>query len=293
MLSQLLANGIASGCGFAIVALGFALIYNTTRTFHFAHGAVYTWSAYLLHTFLNLWHLPLSVALGLTVLLAAVIGIAIDEVLYRPLVKRNSSQLIQMLSSLGLYIMLVNVLAMVYGNETKVLNPGIQPTYTFSGVILTQVQLVTIVCCIVLFIGLVLLLRRTRLGNIVRALRDDPELVSAVGVNPRRVRWAVFALGSALAAVAAMLAGLDIGIDPNIGMNALLNGAVAVIIGGIGIFEGAAVGGLGIGVLQSLAVWRLSTRWQDAVTFVLLIVFLLFRPQGVFGGRRRAEEVSR
>jgi branched-chain amino acid transport system permease protein len=76
-------------------------------------------------------------------------------------------------------------------------------------------------------------------------------------------------------------------------MNALLNGAVAVIIGGIGIFEGAAVGGLGIGVLQSLAVWRLSTRWQDAVTFVLLIVFLLFRPQGVFGGRRRAEEVSR
>jgi branched-chain amino acid transport system permease protein len=293
MLSQLLANGIASGCGYAIVALGFALIYNTTRTFHFAHGAVYTWSAYFLHTLLNLWHVPLAVALVLTVLLAAVLGIAIDEALYRPLVKRNSSQLIQMLSSLGLYIMLVNILAMVYGNETKVLNPGIQPTYTFSGVILTQVQLATVVCCIVLFGGLVLLLRRTRLGNIVRALRDDPELVSAVGVNPRRVRWAVFALGSALAAVAAMLAGLDIGIDPNIGMNALLNGAVAVIIGGIGIFEGAAVGGLGIGVLQSLAVWRLSARWQDAMTFVLLIVFLLFRPQGVFGGRRRAEEVSR
>jgi len=293
MLSQLLANGIAAGCGYAIVALGFAFIYNTTRTFHFAHGAVYTWSAYFLHTFFNLWHLPLVVSLVLTVLLAAVLGVAIDEVLYRPLVRRNSSQLIQMLSSLGLYIVLVNVVAMVYGNETKVLNPGIQPTHTYAGIILTQVQLLTIICCIVLFAGLVLLLRRTRLGNIIRALRDDPELVSAMGVNPRRVRWAVFALGSALAAVAAMLAGLDIGIDPNIGMNALLNGAVAVIIGGIGIFEGAAVGGLGIGILQSLAIWRLSARWQDAVTFVLLIVFLLFRPQGLFGGRRRAEEFSR
>jgi branched-chain amino acid transport system permease protein len=90
-----------------------------------------------------------------------------------------------------------------------------------------------------------------------------------------------------------MLAGLDIGIDPNIGMNALLSGAVAVIVGGLGTFEGAAVGGLGLGFLQGLAVWRLSARWQDAVTFVLLVVFLLFRPQGIFGGRRRVEEFSR
>jgi branched-chain amino acid transport system permease protein len=293
MLSQLLANGFATGCGYAIVALGFALIYNTTRTFHFAHGAVYVVSAYLLYTFYNLWHLPLAIALVLTPAAAAALGIAIDETLYRPLVKRGSSQLIQMLSSLGLYIVLVNVVAMIYGNETKVLSPGIQATYTFGGVILTRVQLAAIVCCALLFVGIVLLLRRTRLGVTVRALRDDPGLVSAMGVNPRRVRWAVFALGSALAAVAAMLAGLDVGIDPNIGMTAILNGAVGVIIGGIGIFEGAVLGGLGIGVLQGLAIWQLSARWQDAVTFVLLIVFLLFRPQGVFGGRRRAEEFAR
>jgi branched-chain amino acid transport system permease protein len=293
MLIQLLANGLATGCGYAIVALGFALIYNTTRTFHFAHGAVYAISAYLLFTFYNLWHLPLGVALVLTPAVAALLGVAIDEVLYRPLVKRNASQLIQMLSSLGLYIVLVNCIPMLYGNETRVLYAGVQPTYNFGSIILTQVQLATIATSGVAFAGTVLLLRRTRLGNIVRGLRDDPDLVSVMGVNPRRVRWAVFALGSALAAIAAMLSGLDVGIDPNIGMNALLNGAVGVIIGGIGIFEGAAFGGLAIGLLQSLAVWQLSSRWQDAVTFVLLIVFLLFRPQGVFGGRRRAEEFAR
>ena len=293
MLAQLLANGFAAGCGYAIVALGFALIYNTTRTFHFAHGAVYTLSAYLLYAFYNVWHVPLGIALVITPLVAAAIGIGIDEALYQPLVRRGSSQLIQMLSSLGLYIVLINVVAMVFGNETKVLSPGIQPTFEAGGVILTRIQLATILASVLLFVGLVLLLHRTRLGIIVRALRDDQDLVSAMGTSPRVVRWAVFALGSALAAVAAMLSGLDVGIDPNIGMAAILNGVVAVIIGGIGIFEGAALGGLAIGILQSLAIWRLSARWQDSVTFVLLIVFLLFRPQGVFGGRRRAEELVR
>jgi branched-chain amino acid transport system permease protein len=261
--------------------------------FHFVHGAIYVLSAYLLYTLYSVWHLPVVVALILVPLLAALIGVLVDELLYRPLVKRGSSLLIQMLSSLGLYIVLVNVIAMVYGNETKVLYPGIQPTVELGGVILTRIQVATAASGIVLFVAVVVLLRRTRLGNIIRALRDDPDLVSAMGINPRLVRWAVFALGSALAAVAAMLAGLDVGIDPNIGMNALLNGAVGVIIGGIGIFEGAALGGVTIGVLQSLSIWQLSARWQDAVTFVLLILFLLFRPQGLFGGRRRAEEYAR
>lgn len=293
MLVQLLANGFVAGCGYAVVALGFGLIYNTTRTFHFAHGAVYALSAYLLYSFHILVRLPLAVALVLTAVLAALIGIGIDEALYRPLVKRGSSHLIQMLSSLGLYIVLVNVVAMLYGNETKVLSSGVQPTYALAGVVLTRVQVATVVVGLVLFTGLVLLLRRTRLGRILRALRDDPDLVSAMGFDPRLVRWAVFALGSAFAAVAAMVAGLDVGIDPNIGMAALLSAAVAVIIGGIGVFEGAALGGLGLGLLQSLVVWRLSSRWQDAVTLILLVAFIVFRPQGMFGPRRRAEEFDR
>ena len=120
MLAQLLANGLVTGCGYAIVALGFAFIYNTTRVFHFVHGAIYVLSAYLLYTLYSVWHVPIVVALIAVPLLAALIGVLVDEVLYRPLVKRGSSLLIQMLSSLGLYIVLVNVIAMVYGNETKV-----------------------------------------------------------------------------------------------------------------------------------------------------------------------------
>ncbi|MBN1155650.1 branched-chain amino acid ABC transporter permease [candidate division KSB1 bacterium] len=292
MLLQLLANGIISGCSYAIVALGFAFIYNTTRTFHFAHGGVYTLSVYLFYTLYNLWALPLIVAIVITVAVTAFVGILIDKIIYIPLVKRGSSLFIQMLSSLGLYIVLINFVAMIYGNETKVLSPGIQPTYSFGSLILTQIQLATAIAFVVLFIGVIVVLKKTRLGKTIRAMRDDPQLVSVLGINPRRVRRVVFALGSALAACAAVLSGLDIGTDPNVGMAAILNGAVAVIIGGVGIFEGAALGAFLLGILQSLAIWQASARWQEMITFLILILFLLFRPQGILGVRHRIEEVS-
>jgi branched-chain amino acid transport system permease protein len=292
MITQLLANGIVAGCAYALVAHGFALIYNTTRTFHFAHGAVYTLAAYLFYTMRNLWSLPLFPAMALTLGLVAIFGILIDEMIYKPLVKRSSSLLIQLLSSLGLYIVIVNFIAMIYGNETKVLSPGVQPTYSIGSLILTQIQVATAIAFIALFSGLIILLKKTRLGKIIRAMRDDPQLVSVMGINPRRVRRVVFALGSALAAVAAMLLGLDVGVDPNIGMAAVLNGAVAVIIGGVGIFTGAALGALLLGILQSLAIWQASARWQDMVTFLVLILFLLFRPEGILGVRRRIEEAT-
>jgi branched-chain amino acid transport system permease protein len=228
----------------------------------------------------------------LTVGLAAILGVLIDEVIHVPLDERDSPMLIHLLSSLGLYIALVNVIAMFYGNQTKVLSQGAQPTYSEGGIILTQVQVATVGVAVSLFIGLVVLLRKTRLGQQLRAMRDDPELVAVMGLNPRTLRRVVFGLGSALAAVAAILLGLDVGIDPHIGLAAVLNGAVAVIIGGIGLFEGAALGALVLGLLQSMAVWQASARWQEAVTFGVLILFLLFRPQGILGTQRRVEEVA-
>jgi branched-chain amino acid transport system permease protein len=292
LVFQLLANGFVTGCAYALVALGFALIYNTTRIFHIAHGAVYAVAAYLFYSFYVLWGIPLMGAAFLTVVGATVLGVLIDEVIHVPLDEQDSSMLIHLLSSLGLYIALVNVIAMFYGNQTMVISSGVGTTYSVGGVILTQIQVATVVVAVVLFIGLVVLLRKTRLGQQLRAMRDDPELITVMGLNPRTLRRVVFGLGSALAAVAAILLGLDVGIDPHIGLAAVLNGAVAVIIGGIGLFEGAAVGALVLGLLQSVAVWQASARWQEAVTFGVLILFLLFRPQGILGKRRRVEETT-
>ncbi|MDQ7063523.1 MAG: branched-chain amino acid ABC transporter permease [candidate division KSB1 bacterium] len=290
MLSQLFANGIVSGCLYALMALGFVLIYNTTRIFHIAHGAVFTASAYIFYFFLIVLHVSAWLALLLTLFLAAGIGMAIEHFVYQPLERKNSSLLIALLSSLGLYTVIVNLIAMFFGNETKVLRPGIEKTYQFGDIILTRIQILEVVAFVILFPLIMFVLKATFWGKAVRAVRDNQQLAMVMGIRIHQIRYSVFALGSALAAVAAMLQSLDVGMDPHVGMPILLVAAVAVIIGGVGTFHGAVLGAFLIAILQSLVIWKISARWIDAVTFTLLIIFLVFRPEGILGKRKRVEE---
>jgi branched-chain amino acid transport system permease protein len=292
MLVQILLNGIVSGFAYALVAFGFALIYSTTKIFHFAHGGIYTLAAYLMFTFYNQMHFPLLVAVLLSLTLSSILGVAIDELIYVPLTKRSSTLLVQMISSLGLYIVIVNSIALFYGNETKIVTPGVQPSFRIGTVILSRIQIATLLASLLLCLFLIFILKKTKLGLMIRAMRDNPELLSIVGVNPRMIRWFVFAMGSFLAAVPSILVGLDVGIDPNIGMSAFLAGSVSVIVGGVGVFEGAPLGALLLGLTQSLVIWKASARWQDAIAFLILILFLLFRPQGILGIRRRIDEAT-
>jgi len=292
MLWQLLANGLVNGCLLAMTAFGFALIYNTTRIFHIAHGAIYTASAYLCYIFLVKlgWNNLLSIFLSL--ILTALMGVITELFVYAPLERRRASLSVALISSLGLYIVLVNLIAMLFGNETKVLRQNVATTFYFGPVILTHLQLSQVIVATILLPLLLIFLRVTDWGKKIRALRDDPILTEVMGVNIRMVRLFVFALGSALAGTAAILYALDVGIDPHVGMPALLTAAVALIVGGVGTFEGAIVGAFLLGILQSLLIWQVSTRWIDTVTFALLIFFLLFRPQGLLGQRRRLEEAT-
>jgi len=289
---QLMMNGIVMGCLYALIALGFAFVYNTTRIFHIAHGALYVAGVYLFYTFYNVLEVPLVVSILITLPILALIGGFLDWSVHQPLDRENSSLLVHLLSSLGIYIVIVNLIAMIYGNETKIIFPGIQKTFQFGGIILTSIQLLTAVVFLIVFAGILLLLHKTDLGKKIRAMRDDPELLSVLGVNTHGLRLIVFSLGAVLAGIASILTGMDVGMDPHIGFSAVLNGAVAVIIGGVGFFEGAAAGGFIIGLLQSLIIWQTSARWEEAGTFLLLIIFLLWRPQGLFSSGQRAEEVT-
>ena len=287
---QLLLNGLVNGCAFALVALGFALIYNTTRIFHFAHGGIYVLSGYLFFQFYTLYGLPVWLAVPITLLLTAIVGILIDLLIYRPLDQRGASTMMHMLSSLGLYIIVVNVLCMIYGNQSKILVSGLLSTVQFGGLRLNVVQIATAATLIVVFIGFSVALRYSNLGLKLRAMRDNQTLLALYGVNPNTIRLFVFGVGSALCALASILVGLDVGIDPHIGMSAVIVAAVALIVGGIGNFKGSIYGALLLGCLQSIAVWQMSARWQDLVTFLVLILFLLFRPQGIMGRKGRVEE---
>jgi branched-chain amino acid transport system permease protein len=278
------------GSLYALSALGFGLIYNTTRVFHIAYGAVYTVSAYLLFALWTQYKIPLGIALIIASILTILLGILIDIHVYQPLLRQSSSFLIVMISSLAVYIITVNIIALIFGNEIKVLRSGVATTFSLGQVILSDIQILQIVAFAFVFFTLVLSLKWTNFGKIIRAMRDNPDLLSLMGIDLQKVRWLIFGLGSLLAGLAAMLQALDVGIDPNIGMSAVLIAAVAVIIGGVGILEAPAFGGLLLGVLQSVVIWQASGRWQEAVTFALLILFLLFKPEGIFGQRRRLEE---
>jgi branched-chain amino acid transport system permease protein len=290
MIPQLLANGIVSGCVYALIALGFGLIYNTTRIFHLAHGVIYTATSYFFYLLFRMIGFNLYLGFSISLALCMLFGTLMELFVYYPLYRRKASPGVILISSLGIYIFIVNLIAMLFGNETKILSPGISKTYHVGSVILTRIQLMELFAFVLLFPLYLLLLRRTGIGRIIRALADNPLLITVLGVDIRKIRIFVFAFGSLLAGIAANLVALDVGMDPNVGLEAFLIAAVAVIIGGVGNFNGAAVGALLLGVLQNLMVWKISARWTDTLVFAVLILFLLFRPQGILGGRRRLEE---
>jgi branched-chain amino acid transport system permease protein len=290
MILQFLANGLVAGAVYSIVALGFSLIYNATKVFHIAHGAVYTTSAYIFYSFYRMFGLPLSISILGGLLAGIILGILMEIGIYRQLYEKRAPSGISLVSSIGIYILVVNFIALVYGNETKVLSPGIGKTYEIGNIIVTRIQVYEVIVFIIIFVLYFLLLKKTNFGRLIKALANNPTLLSTFGVEASALRIGIFSLGSLFAGISSCLVALDVGIDPHVGMPALLISAVAMIIGGIGVFESAAIGGFIIGILQNLVVWRISSRWQEAVTFILLIIFLLLRPQGILGTRRRVEE---
>lgn len=290
MVLQLLANGIAAGCTYALVALGFGLIYNTTRIFHLAHGAIYTATSYLFYLFFRVLGINPYLSFSSSLALCMLMGALMEVVIYHPLYRRGASPGVVLISSLGVYIFVVNLIAMLFGNETKILSPGVSKTYHIGSVILTRAQLLELLAFALVFPLYLLLLKGTRTGKAIRALADNPLLITVLGIDVRRMRILVFALGSLMAGIGANLVALDVGMDPHVGLSAFLIAAVATIIGGVGSFPGPALGALVLGALQNIMVWKISARWTETMVFAVLILFLLFRPEGILGVRRRLEE---
>jgi branched-chain amino acid transport system permease protein len=287
---QFLAYGVCSGFALSLVALGFGLIYYSTRVFHFAHGATYAIAAYSAYYLIGVLKLSILPAVAVALVVAALSGLLAEWVIYWPLHRRKGSQEVLMISSLGAYVIVVNAIALLTGNDSKVLRPGVEQSVDFGSFILTRIQILQVVVGMIAMTGLWAVLRWGRTGHLWRALADNPDLLAVLGINERRARSLVFAAGSALCGLGAVLNAMDVGIDPQIGMGVVLAAAVACIVGGLKRFLAPVAGAMVLGLLQNLAVWRWSSEWQPAITYGLLVVFLLLRPQGLLGQRRRLEE---
>jgi branched-chain amino acid transport system permease protein len=283
MLSQILLDSLIAGSIYALVALGFGLVYSTAGFFHFAHGAVYAAGAYLVF---SAWSAGLSLyfAVPLAIVGGMLIGMLMEIGIYRPLRRKRASNLTLLIASLGMFIVGQNLISLIFGDDTKTLRTGlVSEGIPILGARLTKVQLGIITSSVLLIGCCWFLLKKTKIGRAMRAVADDPQLAAIRGINVDRVILFAFAVGSALVVTAATLVALDSDMTPMMGFYALLVAVVAVIAGGIGSIPGAALGGLLIGAAEQLGAWRLPTEWQQTIVFSILILFLTFRPQGFLG----------
>lgn len=287
IILQFIANGLVMGAIYGVVALGFALIYNTTRIFHIAYAVLYMFSPYMLLTFHKYLSCPFYVAFFISILLTVLLSLAIEQFVYQPLNRINSSLNVVMVSSIGVMIVVINVIAVFYGNETKILNNGISQTVSLNAVVLTEIQLWQFCISAAIISLFFLFLKYSKFGIKTRAIRDSEVLSLVFSMNVRKIRLVLFGLSAVFCGVAGNLVSYDVGMDPYVGMPILLTAVVALIVGGVGNFAAPVLGGFIIGMMQSITVLISSARWQDAVTFSLLIVFLMFRPCGIMGEKQR------
>ena len=279
-MTQSLLNGVVQGLLLSVVGIAFSLVYATTRVFHIALGAIYAFAPYVLLAALHAgtpWFIGVSCAM----LAAAAAGLAAEELLHWPLERRRAPPEIHFISSLGAFLVIGQFIVLVWGNDAQVLRTGVDAVYAAGGVRMTAGQAIGAGVAISAIACTFAWLRWTEAGLQFRAMASNPALLATLGRDLRRLRWSVFALSGALAAAAAIATARDVGFDPNVGMETVLVGIAATIVGGRGSFAGAAIAALLLGVLRAQVAWHASARWEDATTFVLLAAFLLLVPGGV------------
>ena len=292
MMSQVIINIMISYSSFVLIAMSFCIIYETTKFFHFAHAIVFTAGAYFTFLFNQLFGFNLYTSIVLAMLAACLLGCMVEWFIYKPLHKSNSSSLVLLLASLGIYIVLQNIISMVFGDDTKSIRTwSVREGMDVFGARITPVQIIIIISSIVLVSLVSGYLSFAKTGKAMRTVASDADMAKISGINSDRIILISFAIGSALAGIAGILVSLDVDMTPTMGMNALLMGVVAMIIGGVGNIKGIVLGSLLLAFAQNFGVWYISSQWQDAIAFGILLLFLLFKPEGFMGKKVRRVEV--
>ena len=287
MIGQFIVNGLITGILYSLLAIGFALVYNTTRIFHIAAAGIYVFAAYMFWFFVANIGLSVIPASLTAVVLTMLLSLLSEMFVYRPLKNRKASLNVAMIASIGLMTVIINTIAMFFGNETKVVENSILKPFSFGDIIITTPQMYQAVIGIIVLAVFLIVLRWTNWGLRLQALSVDETLFETLGYNTNRTRIAVFLVSGIFIAIASCLTVYDVGLDPNMGMSILISAIVAMIIGGVGKFSTCILGGLMLGVLQSLTVYQFASNWQNAVTFLVLLILLFLRPQGIAGYKQR------
>jgi branched-chain amino acid transport system permease protein len=287
LLLQLFVNGIINGSHYALLGVGFGLIFATTRIVHFAYGPVFTFAAYIGWYVAGAAGLPVWLGLVAAILAAVLLGLLSYFLVYRPLEIRNAPVLVPLIASLGLYIVIENLVGIFFGTGVRVVEDLDYGIFLVGPVFFTSIHLWQVASLLIIGLALAAFLRLTRYGKAILAMTDDPEMARIIGIDTFRITLLVFAIGSAVSAVPAVLILLKDGASTHMGFAAVFMGFVAVIVGGVGSLKGAVAGGFLLGLVQSLGLWQIPTEWQGSIAFVVLYLMIMLRPEGLFGVRGR------
>lgn len=284
---QQLINGLMLGSVYALLALGYTMVYGIIKLINFAHGDIYMLGAYFGYFFIKVLQLNFFIALILAMAVSAIIGVVIEYIAYRPL--RHSPRIAVLISALGISFLLENGMTYLYGSDQRSFPRAIKTVqYHFYGIQVSNIQLIIAVTSIVFMLLLTYIVKNTKMGRAMRAVSADPDAASLMGININHTISFTFAIGSALAAAGGVLIGLYYNsIDPLMGMTPGLKAFVAAVLGGIGIIPGAAVGGWLIGILETMVQATAFSDYKDAIVYAMLIVILLIKPTGILGKNKR------
>lgn len=281
-----LINGLSLGSVYAIIALGYTMVYGIAKMLNFAHGDIIMVGAYIIYYSMTSFGINPILSIVISMALCTVLGVVIERVAYRPL-RNASSSLAVLITAIGVSYLLQNTALLLFSANTKTFSSvvSLDPIKLFDGQLtISGEAIVTIVVCIVIMVGLTLFVNKTKAGQAMQAVSEDKGAAQLMGINVNGTIALTFAIGSALAAVAgALMCSTYPNLTPYTGTMPGIKAFVAAVFGGIGSIPGAMIGGLLIGIIEILGKAYISSQLADAIVFAVLIVVLLVKPTGILG----------
>ncbi|MFT3984762.1 MAG: branched-chain amino acid ABC transporter permease [Lachnospiraceae bacterium] len=286
IIEQLI-NGLRTGSIYALIALGYTMVYGIAKMINFAHGDIIMVGAYALFVFVTTLQIPVIPAVILTILFCALLGVIIEKVAYKPL--RKAMPLAVLITAIGVSYFLQNIVQIIFGATPKPFASIIRvPAIKLGTINISGITLITLIVTTVCMILLSLFISKTKAGRAMRAVSEDKGAAELMGINVNGTISLTFAIGSGLAAVAGILFIAQYeSLRPTLGALPGIKAFVAAVLGGIGSIPGAMLGGIILGIIESLSKAYISTQLSDAIVFGVLVVVLLVRPSGLLGKQRR------
>jgi len=287
---QLLVVGISQAAIYCLIATGFGLILSVTHVFHFAHAAIFAASAFFIYALVEQAGLPLWAAVPLATAASVLIVLGMQFFVYEPLRRKGGAMFTIILASIGLQFALENLLALIWGTGGRnIPNPFSQYIWSIGTVVISLTDVIAVAVAAVGALGTLAFLRYTRMGKAMRAYSDNATMAQIVGIEPRVVASVALTIGTLLAVPAALVTAWYSTVLPTMGMGPLLYSFAAVVVGGIGSIGGAVLGAILLGLLSAGISLYFPAFWSDSAAFLLMMLFIVWFPAGMFGRRLRTK----